>query len=412
MSPRKDFFKEKKIWSKVKDELLGCYLRPYFSKVMHSGKPILYVDGFAGKGKFDDGNPGSPLIALDCLRTCLAQSQVQSSRLEVKMRFLELNYAVDLKQNLKGQTPEVFSVIDGKFEEEIIKLLDEEHKINPRINLFLYVDPYGVKELDTSLFDQLPGMFSTVELLINLNSFGFFREACRVMNVSITERDISQLDDIEEYESSPFDLMEELDVVAGGDYWRDIVAAYNKKEIDGYQAEQEFSRQYKERLRNKYKYVLSMPIQLKPTNHPKYRMVFATNHPEGCLLMADNIANRSDRLIIEIQDRGQRSIFPKTINNDLVEDSLLEEKVLEQLDRTTVWTSLTEFLGGFYNEYGVLCQSSRLSCGRKGSILKNLEKDGRVDVLRDPPYSKPDRPSTFWSENRQKKQKLWLRKKS
>jgi three-Cys-motif partner protein len=411
MSPRKDFFKEKKIWSKVKDELLGCYLVPYFSKVMHSGKPILYVDGFAGKGKFDDGNPGSPLIALHCLRTCLAQSQVQSSRLEVKMRFIELNYAVDLKKNLKGQTPEVFSVIDGKFEEEIIILLDEEHKINPRINLFLYVDPYGVKELDTSLFDQLPGMFSTVELLINLNSFGFFREACRVMNVSITERDISQLDDIEEYESSPFDSMEELDVVAGGDYWRDIVAAYNKKEIDGYQAEQEFSRQYKERLRNKYKYVLSMPIQLKPTNHPKYRMVFATNHPEGCLLMADNIANRSDRLIIEIQDRGQRSIFPKTINNDLVEDSLLEEKVLEQLNRTTVWTSLTEFLAGFYNEYGVLCQSSRLSCGRKGSILKKLEKDGRVDVLRDPCCSKTGRPSSFWSEDRKKKQKLWLRKK-
>lgn len=412
MSTKGDFFKEKKIWSKVKDELLGCYLRPYFSKVMRSGKPILYVDGFAGKGMFDDGLPGSPLIALDCLRTCLAQSQVQSSRLEVRMRFIELNYADDLKQNLIGQTPEVYSVSDGKFEEKIIELLNEEYTRNPSINLFLYVDPYGVKALDSSFFDKLPEMFSTVELLINLNSFGFFREACRVMKVSITEKEISQLDDLEEYDSSQFESMEELDVVAGGDYWRDIVVAYKNSEIDGYQAEQEFSRLYKESLRDKYKYVLSMPIQLKPTNHPKYRMVFATNHPEGCLLMGDNIANRSDRLIIEIQDRGQHSIFPKTINNELVENSLLEAKVLDQLNRTTSWTSLTDFLADFYNEFGVLCQSSRLSCGREGSILKTLEKDGRVDVLRDPCCSKTGRPSSFWSENRQNKQKLWLRKKS
>ncbi|MEL7626383.1 MAG: three-Cys-motif partner protein TcmP [Anaerolineaceae bacterium] len=411
MSTKKDFFKEKKIWSKVKDELLGCYLKPYFSKVLHTSKPIVYVDCFAGKGKFDDGFPGSPLIALKCLSDCLAQSYLPSSRSDVRMQFIDLNYAHDLRQNLEGQTPEVYSVIDGKFEEEIIKLLTEEHTKNPSINLFLYVDPYGVKALDTSLFDKLPNMFSTAELLINLNSFGFFREACRVMNVAITERDIIMLDDLEEFESSHFDSMGELDVVAGGDYWRNIVAAYNKKEIDGYQAEQEFSRLYKERLRDKYKYVLSMPIQLKPTNHPKYRMVFATNHPEGCLLMADNIAKRTDRLIIEIQDRGQRSIFPKTISNEIVEESLLEVKVLEQLSRTTSWTPLTTFLADFYNQYGVLCPSSKLSSGRGGSILKTLEKNGRVDVLREPCCSDNGRPYLFWSEGRQKKQRLWLRNK-
>ena len=59
----KDFFKVKKIWSVVKDELLACYLVPYFSKIMSTRKPLLYVDCFAGKGKFDDGKNGSPLNA-------------------------------------------------------------------------------------------------------------------------------------------------------------------------------------------------------------------------------------------------------------------------------------------------------------------------------------------------------------
>ena len=63
----RDFFKTKKIWSEVKDELLGCYLVPYFNKILSMGNPVLYVDCFAGKGKFDDGKGGSPLTALQSL---------------------------------------------------------------------------------------------------------------------------------------------------------------------------------------------------------------------------------------------------------------------------------------------------------------------------------------------------------
>jgi hypothetical protein len=33
-----DFFKEKKPWSEVKDELLECYLKPYIQKVLHTRK--------------------------------------------------------------------------------------------------------------------------------------------------------------------------------------------------------------------------------------------------------------------------------------------------------------------------------------------------------------------------------------
>ena len=65
-----DFFKEKKPWSEVKDELLGCYFKPYVSKILHTYKPLVYVDCFAGKGKFDDGKPGSPIIALKILLKC------------------------------------------------------------------------------------------------------------------------------------------------------------------------------------------------------------------------------------------------------------------------------------------------------------------------------------------------------
>lgn len=36
-----DFFLEKKAWSVVKDELLGCYFKPYVSKILHTMKMTL-----------------------------------------------------------------------------------------------------------------------------------------------------------------------------------------------------------------------------------------------------------------------------------------------------------------------------------------------------------------------------------
>ena len=45
----RDFFKEKKDWSEIKDTLLGAYLKPYFQKVLMTKRPIFYVDCFLEK---------------------------------------------------------------------------------------------------------------------------------------------------------------------------------------------------------------------------------------------------------------------------------------------------------------------------------------------------------------------------
>lgn len=84
-----DFFAEKKAWSVVKDELLGCYFMPYVSKILHTYRPLVYVDCFAGKGKFDDGNPGSPLIALEVIDKC--QESTCFKRLSAQTRRPENN---------------------------------------------------------------------------------------------------------------------------------------------------------------------------------------------------------------------------------------------------------------------------------------------------------------------------------
>ena len=59
-------------------------------------------------------------------------------------------------------------------------------------------------------------------------------------------------DDLVEYDPTILDTsdksIESLNRIAGGDYWKQIIARYKSGEIDGYTAEEYFSQQYCQRL--------------------------------------------------------------------------------------------------------------------------------------------------------------------
>lgn len=372
------------------------------------GNPILYVDCFAGKGKFDDGNPGSPIIALNSLQTSLNVSKHPAIP-KVNMQFIELNHAKELENNIPYEHKSLCEVIDGAFENNIISILNKAITSNKKTNVFLYIDPYGIKALNANLFDSLSNSFNTAELLINFNSFGFIREACRVKKISFRENESEVFKDLEEYDSSILNSIQELNDIAGGDYWQNIIENYRQGNIDCYQAEKEISNKYKLRLRNKYKYVLDMPIRIKSGNHPKYRMVFATNHPDGCMLMGDNIAKRTDELIVDIQHYGQLSLLSETAENESIDYETLTENVKSLLNKTYGFIRLNQFIADFYNEYGVLCEVSQLSSGQE-SILKTLEKINYIEVKRDPAITEKGKATTFWQENT--KHKLLLKRRA
>lgn len=90
------------------------------------------------------------------------------------------------------------NIVSGKYEEKIIDIL----KNKKGQNVFLYIDPYGIRALDTALFDKFQAMgFHSFEMLINFNSFGFFRDACRVMAVDYkNDSALQDIDDLVEYD--------------------------------------------------------------------------------------------------------------------------------------------------------------------------------------------------------------------
>lgn len=302
-----DFFKVKKDWSEIKDRLLAYYLPQYFQKLLITNKPIFYVDCFAGMGRFDDGKDGSPRIALQIRDSSISHSNAQSPR--INTCFIDLNYGSELRNNIadfnnSNGTP---LVVEGRYEEQIEKLLADKKGQN----VFLYIDPYGIKALDYNLFSKFADLgFSSIEMLINMNSFGFMRAACRAMKVDYVLSE--SLDELVEYDTTQVDASPQsislLNTIAGGDFWQAIVMDHKAGNIDGYEAEKRFSNGYKQQLRKKYTYVLDMPICIKTKQHPKYRMIHISNHEEGCLLMADNMFLRSGERFS--RDSESRAIMP------------------------------------------------------------------------------------------------------
>lgn len=398
-----DFFKIKNDWSAIKDRLLGCYLTPYFQKILKTRRPTYYIDCFAGKGKFEDGSDGSPLIALKIQNDCLNRSTEQKKYGAIKNCFIDLNYAKELQENIKSVNPlyDQPTILSGKFEDEITKYLQNKQNCN----VFLYIDPYGIKALDSALFDSFKNYgFNTFEMLINFNSFGFFRDSCRVMKVDLKNDEAFQnLEDLVEYEptfvSASKKSEELLTKIAGGDYWKNIVLDYQDGKINGYKAEQILSTEYKNRLRNNFKYVLDMPIRLKANHRPKYRMIHVCNHEDGCFLMAQNMQKRKDELYLNIQQRKQPTLFDfgsdisTTVEGEWITKDEIKEMVKQHLLKDNRDRHYTEFVASFVNDYGLCCDFTTIQ-----EILCELENEIEIEIIRYPAYTSTGKKSSFWEE--------------
>jgi hypothetical protein len=219
---------------------------------------------------------------------------------------------------------------------------------------------------------------------------------------------LRELDDLVEYDPTEINTSpqssELLSKIAGGDYWKHIVSRYNKGEITGYKAEKIFSNEYKERLKKQFSYVLDMPIRLKPGHRPKYRMIHACNHEDGCFIMAQNMHQRKDELFTCIQQNNQMSLLSllntvaSTVENEFIAVGEIEKLLALQLSNINGEIRLKKFLAEFFNENGLLCEFGMLN-----KILDQMKHRGQIDIIRTPSTTSTGKPSMFWDEKEGKR---------
>lgn len=379
-----DFFKEKKEWSKIKDDILAFYLKPYFSKIQFTKKPIIYIDGFSGKGKFDDGTLGSPIISYNIANEV-------NPNLNIKHIFIENKYYKELSFNTKQFLN--CEVIAGNYEDNIVDII----KKNSGKNIFAYIDPFGIKDINFTYLKNLnSNMLYSAEFLMNLNSFGFIREGCRLLKTNLSDISIDHdfnlyMDDSQEFKNS--NSIFHMNEIAGGDYWQQIIKDHDAKKISGYEAEKKFVEEYCLALKEtgKFKYVINVPIRIKPMSPPKYRMVFATNHIDGIILMNDNMCNRFEDLRT-LQNGGYSTLFQENSENEIISDNDICKDIISLLDLN--YKNYIDLIINYINKYGIM-KTSVLN-----EQLKNLEKSNIISIKRIPEKTQKGKLSKFIKPNK------------
>lgn len=358
---KRDFFKEKRRWSVFKDKLLEKYLPIYFSKILMTNRNTIYIDGFAGVGKFDDGTDGSPIIVSNTIQHA---QNITKGKSKIIAYFIEYEYAEELRKNLKGK-----NVISGDFKIEVPKIIDSLNGDN----VFLYADPFGIKHLKFDIINKLKNEnINSSELLLNFNAFGFLREGCRLLKIE--QDDIGKEYDVEEDKSNGPNSIDNMNSIANGDYWQKILNEYNSKLISMKEAEKNFVNQYINQLRGVFKFIISIPIRTGEQNIPKYHMIFGTNYIDGLLLMADAMLF-CDNEIQAINNNNQQSLF------DYLDKFNMDDDILNCL--TNQFLPIKQACLMIYQKAGVKYSHKEIQ-----KALKRLEKEKKIIVKRKPEFTR------------------------
>jgi len=317
-----DFFHEKKPWSKYKDLILDYYLDPYLHKVKTLGKPILVVDCFAGPGKFDDNQIGSPLIITEKLH------KLHEAGFKVTGFFVEANKKLyeRLEKNIRNSTVPIQTRL-GNF----IDFVDEISNLARDHSVFVYLDPFKPSHL---LFDDMRSVYDqlregqSVEALINFMSWGFLRGVWGSKSRIMTHGQLNA----EHLQVLRFNQ------VAGGTYWQktvfdDSLSQTTRTDVlaDGYASE----------LHRWFKYVLTYPIREKyETKFPKYHLVFGSRSHHAVDLMNRAMVKARREFINAGFIKG--FLFPNQPDKEVIRPEEIKKIVIKTCQKLgkTSWTGL------------------------------------------------------------------------
>jgi len=158
----------------AKHTLIEEYLKGWYPKLGlggYSGR-ILYIDTHAGRGKHDDGQSGSPVVAI---QTLLGHSARDAILAKSEVRFCFFEYNEENVSSLRttvaglGKLPDgmVVDIESGDCFEQLTAALDQlEASGQSLAAAFVFVDPFGFK-LPSKLMRRLLNA-GPVELFVNI----------------------------------------------------------------------------------------------------------------------------------------------------------------------------------------------------------------------------------------------------
>jgi three-Cys-motif partner protein len=140
----------------AKHQILRKYLDAWLPILGTYNKRVVYLDGFAGPGRYSGGEPGSPIIALQAALT-------HQAKLPRELVFLFIEERTDRADHLDGEIAKLHltssfkvHVERGTFADKLGKTLDELDSEGSKIApTFALIDPFGFSGIPYALIQRL-----------------------------------------------------------------------------------------------------------------------------------------------------------------------------------------------------------------------------------------------------------------
>ncbi len=259
--------------SALKHELLQRYLPIFAGKTGSKSNGVVYLDGYAGRGRYDDGQPGSAELILK-----IAEDQ-GSRGISYRLFFHEtdsksyaaLKPVVD-EYRARGVPAEASP-------DEAISGLSKVLAAAQGLPLFLFLDPCGLgipfSDLTKVLSGPRSGRWPPTEVLLNFSLEAVRRIAGHVHSSTPNEK-----------------TMQRLDAALGGDWWRDIIRERRVTDDAVREIVQEFMNRLGEATQMQ---VCAIPVTRAPLHKPVYHLVLGTRSSIGVWYFGDCAARAEQK---------------------------------------------------------------------------------------------------------------------
>lgn len=279
-----NFFEEPQAAAILKHGILGRYLPTYLRKVgSTSGGRGVYIDGYAGRGRYEDGSPGSPALAVEAAKALSGNRSVDAFFVEEDLESYEA-----LSRYIGEARPD-WKVLRGTIEAHLPKIMG---LVPADIPLLAFMDPFGLgvpmKQLDEQLLSRGGRMMGrrlrldgvATEVLLNFSLPGLRRNGGHLLSRG---KDPTYL-------KARATILDNMDATLGGDWWQAIWAG------GGQDREDQILTEYRQRLCDLpggYG-VFSLPVADRLGGPASYWLMLLTQHEDGAWLFNDQVSLASE----------------------------------------------------------------------------------------------------------------------
>lgn len=335
MTPE-DFFSTLRPWSYYKHTILQKYLRVWANKLGSANAVLYFVDTHAGAGRYESGEPGSPLLAAEM------NHDPGFARQGAELRVIACEHDPENVQLLESALAEwtrrrqpLAWVLPGAFRQHLPQIVDFT-RANPTL---YFLDSFGMADLSLeALTPILEARERKKEILLRLDHTMFARWAGWLVD---RERSAASQRAAARFAQ----LLSECDIDP------DLARERQAEQPHGVGADLMYA--YLNAFRHRFQWVTVAPIRATFSGAPRYFLLHATDSAHGCAHMNDVVSTTRDDLYQRSESQkaarsGQADLFapgslatPGQMATSNIEYEILD--VLSHIGRST-WIELRAHL--------------------------------------------------------------------